>query len=186
MLVVKEALSAQALVRLEKLKGLDLSPIAAYLMSKQNGYGWTRQRVFRAIRRYKTFFFVNYLYPQILLVPTLEIDQVWHCHILHTRRYRQDCEMLFGCFIDHDPESELQGEANQHNLDAAFAQTQALLALYERHFEESVSGEFELYPVKGLELTKYQSQIGNDQRDIHLYRSACGRPAGNRLNLSST
>lgn len=181
MLVVKEALSTQALVRLEKLKVLDLSPIAAYLSSPQNGYKWTSQQVFRAIGRYKTFLFVNYLYPKILLVPTQDIDWVWHCHILHTRQYRKDCEMLFGCFIDHDPESELWGEANQHNLDAAFAQTQALLALYERHFQEAVSGEFELYPVKGLELIKYQSQIENDKRDrdLHFYRSACGRPAGN-------
>jgi hypothetical protein len=179
MLVVKEPLSAPALACLEKLKVLDLSPITAYLMSHRNGYGWTKQQVFRAIRRYKTFVFVNYLYPQILLVPTQEIDQVWHCHILHTRQYRKDCELLFGCFIDHDPESELWGEANQHNLDAAFAQTQSLLALYERHFQEGGSGEFELHPVQRLELTKYQFQLGNDQRDLHFYRSACGRPAGN-------
>jgi hypothetical protein len=179
MSLVKEALSAQALACLEKLKALNLSPIAAYLMNPQNGYGWNRQQAFRAIRRYKTFLFINYLYPQIFLVPTQEIDRVWHCHILHTRQYRQDCEMLFGYFIDHEPDSELWGEANQLNLDAAFAQTQALLALFEQHFEAVVSGESELHQSNECKLAEYQPQQGNDDDSgyLRLYRSACGRPS---------
>jgi hypothetical protein len=162
MFVVQEALSAQALTCLEQLKALDLSPIAVYLMNPQNGYGWTRQQTFWAIERYKTFLFVSYLYPHLFLVPTQEIDRVWHCHILHTRKYRQDCERLFGDFIDHEPESELRDEANRQNLEAAFAQTQALLALFEGYFETAASGE-----------PKLHQDLGN----LHLYRSACARPS---------
>jgi len=161
MSVVKEALSAKALACLEKLKALDLSPIAAYLMNPQNGYGWTRQQAFRAIGRYQTFLFVSYLYPEILLVPTWEIDRVWHCHILHTRQYREDCEMLFGYFIDHEPDSEFGDEVERQNLDTAFAQTQALLALFEQHFEIEAVGESELH---------------QDNGNLHLYSTACGRP----------
>ncbi len=161
MSAVKEALSAQALVCMEKLKALNLSLIAAYLMNPTNGCGWNRQQAFRAIRRYKTFLFVNYLYPQIFLVPTPEIDRVWHSHILHTRQYRQDCEMLFGRFIDHEPDSEFRDDANRQNLDAAFARTQALLALFEGYFEAEVTGEAELHQDKG---------------NLHFSRSACGRP----------
>ncbi len=166
MLVVKEVLSAQALAYPEKLKALDLSPITAYLMNPKNGCGWTRQEAFRAIERYKTFLFLTYLYPQLLLVPTQEIDRVWHCHILHTRKYRQDCEMLFGYFIDHEPDSQLSREANEQDMDAAFAQTQALLALFEGYFE-AVSQEAEDW-----------TQLGNDDNKecLHLYRAACGRP----------
>jgi hypothetical protein len=161
MSVVKEALSAKALACLEKLKALDLSPIAAYLMNPQNGYGWSRQQAFRAIGGYKTFLFVSYLYPEILLVPTQEIDRIWHCHILHTRKYRQDCELLFGYFIDHEPDSEFGDEVKRQNLDTAFAQTQVLLALFEQHFEIEASGESDLH---------------QDKRNLHLYRTACGRP----------
>lgn len=168
MLVVKEALSAQALTCLEKLKGLDLSPIEADLMNSKNRCGWTRQQVVCAIKRYKTFVFVNYLYPHILLVPTQDIDRVWHSHILHTRKYRQDCEMLFGDFIDHQPESELGEEIQQQNLDAAFVQTQALLALFESYFETNS----EAAQVHEAELTQYQPQ----RESLHLYRAACGRP----------
>lgn len=141
MLVVKEALSAQALVCLEQLKALDLSPIGAYLMNPKNGYSWTWQQTVRAINRYKTFLFVSYLYPQVFLVPTQEIDCVWHCHILHTRKYRQDCIMLFDNFIDHEPEPERSDEMNSPKMEAAFAQTQALLALFEGYFENAASLE---------------------------------------------
>ncbi len=177
MLVVKEALSAQALVCLEKLKRLDLSPVIANLMNPRNGDGWTRQQALRATERYKTFLFVSYLYPQIVLIPTQEIDRVWHCHILHTRKYRQDCEMLFGYIIDHEPESAVWSETNQQTLDAAFAQTQAVLARWQRYFEVD-SAEAELPLIKQWELTEreLQSRYENNKGDLQLQRSACGRP----------
>lgn len=180
MSAIKKDLSAPALACLRKLKSLDLLPIAAYLMNPKNGYGWNRQQVFHAIRRYKTFLFVSYLYPEIPLVPTQEIDCVWHCHILHTRKYRQDCEMLFGYFIDHEPNSEVLGEVNQQILDEAFTQSQAFLAQFEEDFEESNLGGTKCPQSMSLKLEQYQIQKGNDgnKRELHLYRSACGRPTG--------
>jgi hypothetical protein len=176
--VIKEALSTPTLACFRKLKLLDLSPIAAYLMNPRHGYGWTRQQVFHAIRRYKTFLLVSYLYPHIPLAIAQDIDCVWHCHILHTRKYRQDCEMLFGYFIDHEPNPELWGEVNHQTLDDAFAQTQALLSQFEEDFEESVFREVKLPQIRGLKLARYQLQEGNDDNkwNLHLYRSACGRP----------
>jgi hypothetical protein len=178
MLFFKESLSAQALACMEKLKALDLSLIAAYLMNFQNRYGWTRQQAYRAIGRYKTFLFITYLYPQIFLVPTQEIDQVWHCHILHTRKYRQDCKRLFGCFIDHEPNSQLRDEANQQNTDVAFAQTQALLVLFNGYFQVEMSVELEVYQSIEIGLAEYQLQQSRDDDNVnlYLYQSACGRP----------
>jgi hypothetical protein len=31
-------------------------------------------------------------------------DYIWHEHITFTKRYRADCEKLFGKFLDHTPE----------------------------------------------------------------------------------
>lgn len=180
--VVKEALSAQSLACMGKLKALNLSPIEAYLMNPQNGYGWCWRQVLQGIGRYKTFLFVCYLYPHIRLVPTQEIDCVWHAHILHTRLYRQDCEWLFGYFIDHELDSVFGGEAEGQNGDAAFVKTQSLLALFEGYFQTSALEESEFHPHEDelLELAKKTFLSAHEDRDIsvnsHLYRSACGRP----------
>jgi hypothetical protein len=97
---------------------------------------------------------------------------------LHTRRYRQDCQRLFGYFIDHEPDSAFGGEAERQNEDAAFVQTQSLLALYEGYFETATIGESELQPDELLELTKemFPSAHEANSMNLHLYRSACGRP----------
>lgn len=34
---------------------------------------------------------------------TQRVDCVWHAHILHTKRYAQDCEWFFGYFLHHTP-----------------------------------------------------------------------------------
>lgn len=184
MLVVKKALSTQALVCLEQLKALDLSAIGAYLMNPKNGYSWTRQQTLRAINRYKTFLFITHLYPQLMLVPTQEIDSVWHCHILHTRKYRQDCIMLFNNFIDHEPETERADQINSPNLEAAFAQTQALLALFERYFQNTASpavnagtsNEQQRW-VLGENFNPIRTPLTSRDRDYStLHPSACGRP----------
>lgn len=173
MLVVKEALSAPALVCMEKLKALNLSSIAAYLMNSPDGCGWNRQQALWAMGRYKTFLFISYLYPELLLVPTQEIDQVWHYHILHTRKYRQDCEILFGCYVDHEPNSQLWDEANHQKLEAAFVQTQALLIRFQKYFVEA---EY-LREANRIKQVEYQLQFSTpEQRSLHLYGSACGRP----------
>lgn len=170
MLVVKKALSAQAFDCLEKLKALDLSIIAADLTNPKNNYGWSQQQAFQAIERYKAFLFVSYLYPELLLVPAQDIDRVWHCHILHTRQYRQDCDWLFGRFIDHAPDSELEDECDHANLDTAFSHTQALLALFEQDFIVTGSGEPELTDIQPLPNNTI------NQQNLHFYQSACGRP----------
>ena len=193
MSVVKGALSVQSIACREKLKALDLSPIAAYLMNAQNGYGWCPEQVFRAIRRYKTFLFVTYLHPEILLVPTEEVDRVWHCHILHTRKYRQDCQLLFGYFIDHEPDFEFWGEAAGQNLDRAFAQTQALLPLFQEYFETDASREFKSVISDQLPVTRCMARDlnppdANQLSGYHCslvtvhYRSACGRPQQGKVN----
>lgn len=162
---------AQSQVFLEKLKKLDFEPITHQLIQS----GWTHQQAIRAIFRYKMFLFLIYLYPHTLLVPTQDIDQVWHCHILHTRQYRQDCQMLFGRFIDHEPDSEGSGIADQPSLDTAFVHTQILLMQY---FGEVALADTLLEQPKGIEQTQNQPQLQKlaGKEYLHLHRSACGRP----------
>jgi len=151
----------------EKLKKLDLSQIACKLMH----YGWPRQKIARSLMRYLMFLTLVYLYPNTVLVPTQEIDRVWHCHILHTRKYRQDCEMLFGYFIDHEPETNRKQGEGYSGLTSAFAQTRSL---FEHHFGEGTLDDlnrFEAQNVEGFKRVEALSPGGAG------HPSACGRPS---------
>jgi hypothetical protein len=56
-----------------------------------------------AIRSYQRFLILRVLYPEKILRPFRLADEVWHLHLLDTRRYAQDCQTIFGEFLHHDP-----------------------------------------------------------------------------------
>lgn len=159
---------------LHKLKKLDLGLIAHQLLHQ----GWTRKQAIRAINCYKMFLSLAYLHPKIPLVPTQEIDLVWHYHILHTRKYRQDCQMLFGRFIDHEPDGEFWGQGDSLSLEAAFNQTQALI---EHCFGEFWLENIDLEQLGEFKFKENPSQQYNSCEALYLrfQRSACGRPINN-------
>jgi hypothetical protein len=78
-----------------------------------------------------------YLYPHHKIVPTWEIDQVWHHHILDTHKYAQDCQWLFGYFVHHYPYFG-QGSSllEQQEWHQAFAHT---CFLFFKHFDVDLS-----------------------------------------------
>lgn len=86
-----------------------------------------------AINRYKMYLCLLYLYPDIRLIPTQEVDLIWHQHLLHELRYRQHCLFLFGYIVNHYQYScvILENEAYQQILDTSFSIT---CLLYRRHF----------------------------------------------------
>ncbi len=102
-------------------------------MHPSEGKGWTHQETKQAIAGYLNFLYLIHLYPNLPLVPTQEIDQVWHHHILDTSKYAEDCQMLFGYFVHHFPYFGLRGESDRHNWQCAVEQTQAL---FQEHFGE--------------------------------------------------
>lgn len=172
----KNSISEELQAFLKKLKQLEIKSLARQLTRV---YGWTAKQALAAILRYLMFLCLTQLYPHHLLVPTPEVDAVWHCHILQTRKYRADCQFLFGCYLDHEPgnepEDELEGISPQSSLDldAAFAQTQAL---FEQHFG---SGSFEdtlFNSGDGVGLSHEQQEMPTQGR----CRAACGRPACGR------
>lgn len=109
------------------LKSIDVKPLIVALMCS---YGWEPERAAQASQRYLYFLHLLRLYPDCLLIPTQDIDRVWHCHILQTRKYRQDCQAFFGYYLDHDPNLNLRLTPDW-SLLSAFQQTKAL---FEQHF----------------------------------------------------
>lgn len=80
---------------------------------------------------YRRFLQLKMLYPGVSLVPSKQVDKLWHAHILDTHAYREDCESLFGYFLDHYPYFGIYGKEDYNNLINAFEQT---VELYEKHF----------------------------------------------------
>ena len=87
-------------------------------MHPDDGEPWTLERATKAIEQYRRFLFLSKHYPQQRIVPSWEVDQVWHAHILDTTKYREDCDRLFGSFMDHWPYFGMKDEAE---LDACLA-----------------------------------------------------------------
>ncbi|RYP61571.1 hypothetical protein DL771_010092 [Monosporascus sp. 5C6A] len=56
----------------------------------------------RAVDRYEKFLRLFHLYPGKMLVPTLDIDIVWHTHQCSARRYAESVKRRTGVFINHD------------------------------------------------------------------------------------
>lgn len=64
---------------------------------------WLKEHAEHCAQRYKNFLSLHIKYANIPLVPTKEIDEFWHNHILHTKKYLYDCEQLFGGYLHHTP-----------------------------------------------------------------------------------
>ncbi|MBW4659056.1 MAG: glycine-rich domain-containing protein-like [Drouetiella hepatica Uher 2000/2452] len=117
---------------LQKARQLDLDPIAYQLMQSPTDLYWTKPQVVKAIAQYLAFLYLYDRYPHLQLAPSLEIDQIWHCHILDTQKYAEDCQLLFGYMIHHFPYLGLRGVQDRRNQREAYLLTKRLFA---KHFK---------------------------------------------------
>ncbi len=91
----------------------------------------TESKIDNAIEEYRRFLSLNLMYPDALIVPNKIMDEVWHQHILDTKAYRQDCQMVFGYFLDHFPYYGIRSDEDKKNRDSSFDETNKL---YKNHF----------------------------------------------------
>jgi hypothetical protein len=88
------------------IQALDLESIKLRVMDPELGEGWTREyaeSVERAYRSYLTVL-VRHLEDVEDVVVSKDVDQFWHTHILHTMKYTEDCERVFGTYLHHNPD----------------------------------------------------------------------------------
>ncbi|XP_025085903.1 uncharacterized protein LOC112559134 [Pomacea canaliculata] len=55
-----------------------------------------------AENRYRKFLYLKQQNPELFVVPTYDIDLLWHTHQLHPLRYKEDTERILGRTLDHD------------------------------------------------------------------------------------
>ncbi len=86
---------------------------------------WNKDYALRCIEEYKSFML---LASKHVVTPSVQVDEVWHLHMIYTRSYQAFSEVL-GRFIHHGPTKGGYEEESRY-LD----QYKQTLALYKKTF----------------------------------------------------
>jgi hypothetical protein len=100
------------------IQNLDLASVRAKLQEK---LGWSADQAQRVEGDYKRFLYaLAHNRPEVIISPpSQEVDEFWHQHILDTRKYRNDCQTIFGHYVDHTPglEPDKQRQADRRRQE---------------------------------------------------------------------
>lgn len=97
------------------------------LANKHDGLGWPKEKVIIVENCYRMFLFLCRKYPSQRIVPTKEIDDFWHAHILDTKKYIRDCKIVFRRYLHHFPYAGLRGERDRDALKRLYRHTMQLV-----------------------------------------------------------
>ena len=111
-----------------------------------------------SIDRYCKFLRLARDHPSVLLVPTLDIDLVWHAHMLHPAAYAHDCLAIVGRVFHHD---DGDGMGAAEKLSQGLQKTAALwLAKYkEPYLPNSVAADSSCSGVSRAKLREREGAI---------------------------
>jgi hypothetical protein len=100
-----KSINPETLSTLARATALSLDGVRSRV-AKENP-DWTTTRVDAAVAEYRKWLVLIALnkFGKLGMCST-DVDEVWHAHILFTRKYAADCEALCGSFIHHQPNSE--------------------------------------------------------------------------------
>src|SRR5438128_3291216 len=115
------------------IRALDLEPIKLRVMDSELGEGWTREYAESIERAYRNYLIILAKHPEDVeeIVVSKDVDEFWHTHILHTMKYTEDCERVFGTYLHHNPRV---GERTPADIEKKTALAQKTQRLYQREF----------------------------------------------------
>lgn len=108
------------------VESLDLGPIMYKCVHGDDGPKWSVAQVRVVQLWYRRFLYLNLKYSTAVIVPNKIIDQFWHQHILDTRKYADDCQLVFGNFLHHFPYFGIRNTEDAKNLERSFSETKDL------------------------------------------------------------
>lgn len=82
-------------------------------------HGWSESFAVRTLKGYRQFMELKSVmndWQETKLAPPLAIHQIWEQHILDNLNYTDDCFLLFGRVIGHDPDASLNERAALERL----------------------------------------------------------------------
>jgi hypothetical protein len=92
------------------IEALDLSNARNKLSHPRWGKPLPDKVIDHAERDYRRFLFLMRKYPGLPFSPTLDIDLVWHEHVLDTIPYFRETAAIFGHYLHHLPSKPDDGE----------------------------------------------------------------------------
>lgn len=93
---------------LQQLNEVDFGSVLRKLTDPKK-FGWSLEKSKLELENFKVFFILAGT-TNFSVVPTEDIDEVWHQCILHTGFYAKLCNGLFGKFIHHHPSDGQDGK----------------------------------------------------------------------------
>jgi hypothetical protein len=114
----------------DRLKRLDLDPILFRLVVAEDGPQWSLNFAREVETWYRRYHILFHLHPSEVIVPTKEVDEFWHFHILDTKKYYEDCVLLHGRMVHHFPYLGLRGNEDQLLLKELSQRTLNLCTAY--------------------------------------------------------
>ncbi|PWU08912.1 MAG: hypothetical protein C5B51_06990 [Terriglobia bacterium] len=120
---------------LEAVQELNLEPVITQLTNRKE---WDPGRAAAAVRRYRGFLYLKAADVVETLVPTSEVDEIWHQHILNTKQYASDCQRLLGEFLHHSPTSGVDPNESLRLQDPYFHTWVAYESLFGEPYEETI------------------------------------------------
>ena len=101
-------------------------------MNDSSELGLDVEEVEVSVEEYRRFLILKMENPGVKLSPTSLMDKAWHMHILDTRRYAQDCEVMFGRFLHHQP--SYNGVESPERGGVLIRASEAMASLYSERF----------------------------------------------------
>jgi hypothetical protein len=111
----------EAMSKLDRL--LDLSNVRGKLADPEEGKGYDQPHLDLLEGEYRKFLAMRLALPDASVVPCKIVDEMWHQHILDTIAYREDCDAIFGRFMDHFPYFGMRGPQDAEDLADAYEET---------------------------------------------------------------
>jgi len=104
----------------QKIDSLDMRMIIKKLVIN----GWKEDQAQAAVKQYKNLLYLWKKHADhTILPPSLELDDVWHTHILDTQKYHTDCNDIFGRYLHHYPYFGMDDKTDRNDLNRAFENT---------------------------------------------------------------
>ena len=113
------------------IQALDLEPIRLRVTDAELGEGWSRAYAENIELAYRNYLTMLVKHPEDAedIVVSKDVDEFWHAHILHTMKYTEDCEKVFGKYLHHNPHV---GARTQADVEKKAALAEKTRRLYQR------------------------------------------------------